>query len=144
VNATHLSVTINVGQKIDRVTPRGVGHACYSRTGSIRQCERLTCPNLRTGQTTTSGLLAASLVERPPPWLWESGNPAPFAGSPSGVGKSLCRLFHAAAFPQPSSLTISRASSCGVTCFDSTQPELRNVGRPHDGLQERSKQPAGA
>src|ERR1035437_971340 len=36
----------------------------------------------------------------PPSWLWESGNPAPFAGFPSVVG-TLLLGFHGAAFPQP-------------------------------------------
>src|SRR5258708_22331446 len=34
------------------------------------------------------------------PRLWESGNPAPFAGFPSVV-ENLFLVFHAAAFPQP-------------------------------------------
>src|SRR5438477_3933469 len=33
--------------------------------------------------------------------LWESGNPAVFAGFPSEVGKSVFGLFHLASFPPP-------------------------------------------
>src|ERR1700716_4182765 len=37
------------------------------------------------------------LVNLPqPPRLWQSGNPAGFAGFPSGVGKSVFGLFHPA------------------------------------------------
>ena len=39
--------------------------------------------------------------ERPPSWLWKSGNPAVWAGFPSEAGKSE-GLFHGASFPQTS------------------------------------------
>src|SRR5882762_1849809 len=42
------------------------------------------------------------MVDGPPPsGLWESGNPAPFAGFPSAVEKPAFGLFHGAAFAQP-------------------------------------------
>src|SRR6185312_1341156 len=55
-----------------------------------------------------SGLRIPSFKdETSPPWLWESGNPAPSAGFPSAVGNSVfgvARLFHGllclAAMPQ--------------------------------------------
>src|SRR5665213_4036237 len=52
-------------------------------------------PQHRTHHNTKSESLICSPVDGPsPPGLWESGNPAPFAGFPSGVEK-LFLLFHA-------------------------------------------------
>ena len=39
--------------------------------------------------------------------LWESGNPAFFAGFPSEVEKSAFGLFHGASFPQPFAASVS-------------------------------------
>ncbi len=100
----------------------------------------LTCPQHRTLHNTTSGLFTCSTVVIPsPPGLWESGNPAPFAGFPSGVEK-LFLLFHAAPFPQPFSPPASRANSSGVRfpgcCEDALRYTLAATVRSSPRLEQ--------
>src|ERR1700751_2366429 len=49
----------------------------------------------------STGHVRFSLIRQQPPRLWESGNPAEFAGFPSEAGKSVFGLFRLASFPQP-------------------------------------------
>ncbi len=64
----------------------------------------------------------------PPPRLWESGNPAPFAGFPSAV-ENLFLVFHAAAFPQPfPGDPICRRTTTAILARCSGPPDAARTG----------------